>query len=529
MTTRSVFETFHHPDDSVWVGAKVVFELHPGSFANGVHYLGETITVLTDGAGYMQKDLWTNTDGLTKSVWTCTLPDGVTFMFYLEPGGAVSLTTLRAGGVPVTWPKDTLNSVINSAVAAHVALADPHPQYLLPAEADLVYAPIGLSNAQQAANVVFAGPTAGQAAAPTFRALVAGDIPAVDWTKITTGKPTTLGGYGIGDAYTQAQVDTALGTKANLATTLAGYGITDAYTISQSNTNLAAKANLAGGNALTGPQVLSSTAIGVVPLVARGFSGQTANLFEAQDSASVPLVMMASDGRISNDVNVTLNYALSLRNRHSSGRNLSLRGGGTWIDFFRESDGAGLGGISNGSAAGAANTLIVSGASGVALAQSGTPSFVARSGGTYALTPFVGVSAAIVPVTVQGFASQSANLTEWRDSTTALLALVDKNGGMTAAGFSTTIVSKTANYTATASDSTIQGDATGGAFTVTLPSAVGISGRIYVVKKVDGSANAVLVASAGGTIDTLATYSLDFQNEYGMFQSNGTNWLIIAN
>ncbi|MDK3025589.1 hypothetical protein QO239_23625 [Cupriavidus taiwanensis] len=43
-------------------------------------------------------------------------------------------------------------------------------------------------------------------------------------------KATTLAGYGITDAYTQEQVNTALNAKADKATTLAGYGITDAYT-----------------------------------------------------------------------------------------------------------------------------------------------------------------------------------------------------------------------------------------------------------------------------------------------------------
>ena len=37
--------------------------------------------------------------------------------------------------------------------------------------------------------------------------LAAGDIPALDWGKITTGKPTTLAGYGITDAYTRAEAD----------------------------------------------------------------------------------------------------------------------------------------------------------------------------------------------------------------------------------------------------------------------------------------------------------------------------------
>lgn len=46
---------------------------------------------------------------------------------------------------------------------------------------------ITLSASNQTANTVFAGPSSGGAAAPTFRALVAADIPSIDAAKITTG------------------------------------------------------------------------------------------------------------------------------------------------------------------------------------------------------------------------------------------------------------------------------------------------------------------------------------------------------
>lgn len=46
-------------------------------------------------------------------------------------------------------------------------------------------------------------------------------------------KATTLSGYGIADAYTKTEVDTAVGKKADASTTLAGYGITDAYAKSE--------------------------------------------------------------------------------------------------------------------------------------------------------------------------------------------------------------------------------------------------------------------------------------------------------
>lgn len=42
------------------------------------------------------------------------------------------------------------------------------------------------------------------------------DIPDLDWAKITTGKPTTLAGYGITDAATQAGLDELEATVSNL-------------------------------------------------------------------------------------------------------------------------------------------------------------------------------------------------------------------------------------------------------------------------------------------------------------------------
>lgn len=57
------------------------------------------------------------------------------------------------------------------------------------------------------ANYVLAGPASGNAAAPTFRELVAADIPNISWNKITSDKPTTISGYGITDAYTKTEID----------------------------------------------------------------------------------------------------------------------------------------------------------------------------------------------------------------------------------------------------------------------------------------------------------------------------------
>ena len=64
------------------------------------------------------------------------------------------------------------------------------------------------SFSNQNANTVYAGPTTGAAAAPTFRTLVAADVPSHNqaWSTITS-TPTTISGYGITDAYTKTEVD----------------------------------------------------------------------------------------------------------------------------------------------------------------------------------------------------------------------------------------------------------------------------------------------------------------------------------
>jgi hypothetical protein len=77
-------------------------------------------------------------------------------------------------------------------------------------------------------------------------------------------------------------------------------------------------------------------------------------------------------------------------------------------------------------------------------------------------------------------------------------------------------------------DYTVLGNATGGAISLTLPTAVGVSGQIYALKKIDSSANAVTVATTSSqTIDGRTTYSLAVQYQGIMVQSNGANWFLL--
>ena len=64
------------------------------------------------------------------------------------------------------------------------------------------------------------------------------------------------------------------------------------------------------------------------------------------------------------------------------------------------------------------------------------------------------------------------------------------------------------------------------AITVTLPSAVGISGRIYNIKNT--SAGTVIIATTSSqTIDGSTTRTIAVTNESVIVQSNNANWIVI--
>ena len=91
------------------------------------------------------------------------------------------------------------------------------------------------------------------------------------------------------------------------------------------------------------------------------------------------------------------------------------------------------------------------------------------------------------------------------------------------------ITTKTATYTASATDYTLICNNTSGAITINLPAASGCSGRVYVVKKISGALNNVVIdGNASETIDGSTTRTLTLQYESVMIQSNGTSWFVLA-
>lgn len=63
--------------------------------------------------------------------------------------------------------------------------------------------------------------------------------------------------------------------------------------------------------------------------------------------------------------------------------------------------------------------------------------------------------------------------------------------------------------------------------TITLPTAVGITGRVYTVK-LTASGSCTVATTSSQNIDASTTYSLASQYKYVTVQSNGANWIVIG-
>lgn len=161
-------------------------------------------------------------------------PDG-TYDIVISGGGIPTKTLpfvdLFDGGV--TYPSPQLGTVTSVALTA-------------PAIFTVGGSPITgsgtltLALATQTANYVWAGPTSGAAAAPTFRALVAADLPAVGTAGVkgTAAKIPVFTTDAYGRVTANTDTDAAIAftqITSGLPTTLAGYGITDGASIGVAN------------------------------------------------------------------------------------------------------------------------------------------------------------------------------------------------------------------------------------------------------------------------------------------------------
>ena len=93
----------------------------------------------------------------------------------------------------------------------------------------------------------------------------------------------------------------------------------------------------------------------------------------------------------------------------------------------------------------------------------------------------------------------------------------------------TAIAAKSSDYTLTAGDHTILVDCSGGKVTLTLPTAVGCAGRIYIIKRIDGTNNAANINSNGSEeIEGSTSPASVAAMSSLMIQSDNSGWWKVA-
>jgi len=89
----------------------------------------------------------------------------------------------------------------------------------------------------------------------------------------------------------------------------------------------------------------------------------------------------------------------------------------------------------------------------------------------------------------------------------------------------TPITAKSSNYTLTEADSAVVGNSIGSSIILTLPTAVGIAGRQYLIKRgYTSSFNVTVAAASGETIDGNSSIALNGSSPSAILISDGSDW-----
>ena len=198
------------------------------------------ITIDSENISYTGKTATTFT-GCTRaaeSTTAATHDDNATVELLIT----AALPTVHAAAIIAIETKLGSGASIDAAKIADGSISNTEFQYLngvssaIQTQLDSKQATFG----SQTANTVYAGPTSGGAASPSFRALVSGDLPTHNqaWSTITS-TPTTLSGYGITDA------------AANGAVTASGLTMATARLLGRSTASTGAIEEISIGSGLT--------------------------------------------------------------------------------------------------------------------------------------------------------------------------------------------------------------------------------------------------------------------------------------
>ncbi len=267
-------------------------------------------------------------------------------------------------------------------------------------------------------------------------------------------------------------------------------------------------------------------------LVVRAAASQTANLTEWQNSAGTVLASVTAGGLIActglqaNGTNATGTIVASTTSAASSISIASLLAPSASQDSY----------ISVGRALTANNTGLLyhstlggTSYTGITLYGRPTTDFAVNSSGNVgvgvqngaARFNVYGQTASVVGAIIRGAASQTANLTEWQNSTGTVLASISSAGAF---NFRRTA---TAANVSSAGETIIGVTSTAAARTITLSTADMVTGRVVFIKDESGGAdtNNITIDTQGAElIDGAASIAITVNYGVARLYSDGSNW-----
>lgn len=139
----------------------------------------------------------------------------------ITPGSNVSFTLNSSGGI-------SINASVSGGGGGTVTSVDsttPVSLFTVSGNPITLSGTLAYALTQAACSLVWAGPVSGADAEPTYRSLVAGDIPTLPFTKISGTVPIAQGGTNLTATPTDGQLPIGNGTDYTLATITPGTGV----------------------------------------------------------------------------------------------------------------------------------------------------------------------------------------------------------------------------------------------------------------------------------------------------------------
>lgn len=377
----------------------------------------------------------------------------------------------------------------------------------------------GPTLATQSANKIFAGPSSGGAVAPTFRSLVTADIPTTLGTTIINGTVTASAGAAFG---------------LSLTPTITGAANGDQFVGLDLN-----------------PTISSAFTYGMYGLriTSRGNSNDAQLVLQTGNGNKATFRYDGSNMQIGGNGSLFLNY-----NTFYGGTLMPNEGTGNGNTTFGTQNG-GFFSINSGQSllSGSSNLFartFFAGPSISTAANSNYANVVIGSAtvniGSGFTMPMVASMAIKAPIISSGTSVATNAATLYLDgapsggSNNWALYINSGNGYFGGTlnvvgaahfnGFQAAVNTfGSGSTTALTSNYTIQGNATSGTCTVQLPAASSAIGTVYIVKKIDSSANTVVITPNGAdTIDGAASLTISVQYKGYTIQASGNAWLVVG-